>query len=90
MKEKFNDTWDEIKDAWRSSSQTEKIELQVSSLVAELKSKVNEFEKNSIKNDIKWIKSSVSDFERNSIKKDITKITASIKKIIRYFKKKKE
>ena len=89
MENELNDLWGEIKNAWRSSSQNQKIELQVSSLVAELKSKISEFEKKSINSDIKFIKSSISDFERNSIKRDITKITASIRKIIQYFKKKK-
>jgi hypothetical protein len=61
----------------------------MSELVAELKSKVSRFEKDSIARDIKTIKSSISQFEKDSITRDITKITASIKKIIRYFKKKK-
>ena len=90
MKEELNDLWDELKDVWRSSSRSEKIELQISGLVAELKSKVSQFEKDSIRSDIKTIKSSISQFEKDSIARDITKITASIKKIISYFKKKKE
>ncbi|HKJ81130.1 MAG TPA: hypothetical protein VJ954_03855 [Ignavibacteriaceae bacterium] len=89
MKEEFNDMWDELKDAWRSSSRSEKIEFQISGLVAELKSKVSQFEKDSIKSDIKFIKSSMSQFERDSIKNDLTKIKASINNIIGYFKKKK-
>ena len=87
MEEELNDLWGELKDVWRSSSQTEKIELQMSGLLAELKSKVSQFEKDSIRSDIKTIKASINQFERDSIKNDITKITASIKKIIHYFKK---
>ena len=90
MKEELNDFWDELKGVWRSSSRAEKIELQMSGLVAELKNKVSQFEKDSIRNDIKTIKTSISQFEKDSITRDITKITASIKKIIRYFKKNKE
>lgn len=62
----------------------------MSGLVAELKSKVSRFEKDLIAKDIKTINNSISQFERDSITRDLTKITASIKKIIRYFKKKKE
>ncbi len=80
----------ELKDVWRNSSQSEKIELQMSGLLAELKSKVSQFEKDSIKKDIKMIKSSTSQFEKDSIKRDVTNITTSIRKIIQYFKKKKE
>ena len=90
MKEELNDMWDELRGVWRSSSRTEEIELQMSGLVAELRSKVSQFEKDSIRSDIKTIKASISQFERDSITRDITKITASIKKIIRYFKRKKE
>lgn len=90
MEDELKDLWGEMKDVWNSSSQHEKIELRVSELVAELKSKVSRFEKKSIRSDIKFIKSSISDFEKNSINRDITKITTLIKQIIRYFKKKKE
>ncbi len=88
MEEELKDIWGELRDVWRSSSQSEKIELHMSGLLAELKSKVSRFEKDSIKKDIKTIKSSISQFEKDSIKKDITKITASIRKIIQYFKRK--
>jgi uncharacterized membrane protein YgaE (UPF0421/DUF939 family) len=90
MEEELKDIWGELKDVWRNSSQSEKIELQMSGLLAELKSKVSQFEKDSIKKDIKMIKSSTSQFEKDSIKRDVTNITTSIRKIIQYFKKKKE
>ena len=89
MEEEIKDLWGELKNVWRNSSQTEKIELQMSGLLAELKSRVSQFEKDSIRGDIKTIKASISQFEKVSIKNDITKITAPIKKIIHYFKKKK-
>ena len=87
MEKELKDLWGELKDAWKNSSQTEKIELQMSGLLAELKSKVSQFEKDSIRSDIKTIKTSISQFEKDSIKSDVTKITASIKKIIQFFKK---
>ena len=87
MEEELKDICGGLKDVWRSYSQTEKIELQMSGLIAELKSKVSQFEKDSIRIDIETIKASISQFEKDSIKSDIAKITASIKKIIRYLKK---
>ena len=97
MEKELNDLWGEIKDAWNSSSETTKIEMQISGLVAELNSKISRFEKESIKNDMNTIRASVnkfengvSQFEKDSIKRDLTIINNSIKKIISYFKKKKE
>ena len=56
-------------------TQTEKINIQMSSLIVELKSKSSQFEKDSIKRDIKTIKSMTSQFEKDSITKDLKKLT---------------
>lgn len=89
MEEEIKDLWQELKNVWENSSQAEKINFQMSSLIVELKSKVSQFEKDSIKRDIKTIKKLTSQFEKDSITKDIRKITSSIRKIIEHFKMKK-
>ena len=53
MEEEIKDLWNELKDVWKNSSQSEKINFQMSNLIVELKSKVSQFEKDSIKKDIK-------------------------------------
>ena len=89
MEEEINDLWNELKDVWKNSSRAEKINFQMSSLIVELKSKVSQFEKNSIKKDLRRINNLTSQFEKDSITNDIRRITSAIRKIIRYFKMKK-
>lgn len=87
--------WQDIKDTWNDQPQSEKINIQVSDLINEFKSKVSEFEKKSIKSDIAVLKlnwdktkrNSVSKFEKDSIKKDVKIISAFIKNIMDRFKK---
>lgn len=87
--------WQELKNTWNNQPQSEKINIQVSDLINEFKSKVSEFEKNSIKSDIaalklNWAKTkrnNVSKFEKDSIKKDVKIISALIKNIMDRFKK---
>ena len=80
-----NEVWQDLKVIWNNQPESKKINIQASNLILELKSKVSQFEKDSIKNDIKFIKSSVSQFEKDSIKKDFNIITKFIKKIIDKF-----
>ena len=89
LEQELKDIWTELKDVWKNSSQAEMINFQVSSLIVELKSKVSQFEKDSIAKDIRTIKNSISQFEKDSVTKDLGKITTSIRKIIQYFKTKK-
>ena len=87
--------WQDLKNTWNNQPQSEKINIQVSELTNEFKSKVSEFEKNSIKSDIatlklNWAKTkrnNVSQFEKDSIKKDIKIISTLIKNVIDRFKK---
>ena len=89
-------TWNDVKEIWGNSAKGAEINFQVSELINELKAKVSQFEKNSIKSDINQIKSSwlnakkkVSQFEKNSIKKDFSLITSFTQKLIAKFKSKK-
>tara|TARA_B110000881_G_C18527343_1_gene491004 strand:+ start:503 stop:793 length:291 start_codon:yes stop_codon:yes gene_type:complete len=87
--------WQDIKDTWNDQPQSEKINIQISQLVNEFKSKVSQFEKDSINSDVAALKvnwtttkrDNVSQFERDSIKKDINMISGFIKKVINSFKK---
>ncbi len=87
--------WQDIKDTWNDQPQSEKINIQVSQLINEFKSKVSKFEKDSINSDVaalkaNWTKTkrdNVSQFERDSIKKDINMISGFIKKVINRFKR---
>jgi|TARA_B110000259_G_scaffold105927_1_gene121520 hypothetical protein len=87
--------WQDIKDTWNDQPQSEKINIQISQLVNEFKSKVSQFEKDSINSDVAALKANwtttkrdnVSQFERDSIKKDINMISGFIKKVINSFKK---
>jgi len=86
-------SWKDVKEIWGNSSKGAKINFQVSELINELKGKMSQFEKDSIKSDINKIKSSwthekikVSQFEKDSIKKDLNIITSFIKKVIAKFK----
>ena len=89
--------WNDIKDIWSNSSKGAKINFQVTELIDELKGKISQFEKDSIKTDINKIKSTwahdkkkVSQFEKDSIKKDLNIITTLIKKLMAKFKSKNE
>ena len=84
-----------LKNTWNEQPQSEKINIQVSQLINEFKSKVSQFEKDSINSDIatlklNWAKTkrnNVSQFEKDSIKKDINIISEFIKKVINRFKR---
>ncbi|SFB54245.1 hypothetical protein [Algoriphagus aquimarinus] len=87
------ESWDEIKELWNNSAKGDEINFQFSTLISELKSKMSEFETNSIKSDITQIKSSwnqykekVSPFEKKSIASDLKMITEFIKKILQKMK----
>ncbi len=86
---KQKDIWKDIYDTWNKQPQSERINIQVSKLVDEFKSKISQFEKDSINKDLAFINSSVSNFEKESIKKDINLFTTLLKKIISKLKKKK-
>jgi len=89
--------WQDIKDTWNEQPQSEKINIQVSKLINEFKSKVSQFEKDSINSDIttlkaNWIQTKrekVSQFEKDFIKRDISIISKFIKKVITKFRIKK-
>ena len=88
--------WQELKEIWTNSSQTKEINIQMSRLLDELKGKVSQFEKDSIKSDVatlkvhwKKFKGMTSQFEKDSINKDLNTITALLKKFLNLFKKKK-
>ena len=90
-------TWKDVKEIWGNSSKGAKINFQVSELIIELKGKMSQFEKDSIKSNINKIKSSwahdkkkVSQFEKDSIKKDLNMITTLIKKLLAKFRSKNE
>ncbi len=69
MEEEIRDLWQELKNVWDSSSRTEKINFQMSNLIIELKSKVSQFEKDSITKDIIKITSSIKDIIKHSKRK---------------------
>jgi len=83
------DIWEDIKDIWNNQPQSEKINIQVSKLVAEFKSKISQFEKDSINKDLAFINSSISQFEKESIKRDLNLFSTLLKKLLAKLKKKK-
>ena len=90
-------SWKDVKEIWGNSSKGANINFQVSELINELKGKMSQFEKDSIKSDMNKIKSSwshdkkkVSQFEKDSIKKDLNVITNLIKKLVDKFRTKNE
>jgi len=94
-KQEQRESWQEIKDIWKNSSAGEKINFQISELINELKSKVSQFEKDSIKSDMIKVRSSwnqykgnVSQWEKDSVSKDLSKITVLIKKFLKKLKRK--
>ena len=54
--------WEELKEIWKNSSQTEKINFQISGLIDELKDKPSQFEKDSINKDVTKITALVKKF----------------------------
>lgn len=83
------DIWKDIKDTWNEQPQSEKINIQVSKLIEEFKSKISQFEKNSINKDLAFITTSISQFEKDSIKRDLNIISTFLKKVTSKLKKKK-
>ncbi|GAA4280060.1 hypothetical protein GCM10022260_04810 [Gaetbulibacter aestuarii] len=87
--------WQDIKNTWNEQPQSEKINIQVSQLINEFKSKISQFEKDSVNSDLATLKlnwdktkrNNVSPFEKNSIKKDIHIISKFIRKVINRFKR---
>ena len=86
--------WQEIKEIWTNSAQTKQINIQVTRLLDELKGKVSQFEKDSIKSDVAVLKTNwnrfkgmTSQFEKDSINKDLAIVTTLLKKFLKYFKK---
>ena len=57
-----NDIWQDLKEVWNNQPESEKINIQASNLILELKSKVSQFEKDSIRKDIKFIKKIIDKF----------------------------
>ena len=45
-----NEVWQDLKGVWNNQPESEKINIQLSNLILELKSKVSQLEKDSIKN----------------------------------------
>lgn len=90
------DAWKEVAEIWGNTAEGDKINFQFSELITELKDKMSQFEKRSIKSDLSKIKSSwneesnkISQFEKDSITKDVLKITRLIKKALQIFKLKR-
>ncbi|CAL2103115.1 protein of unknown function [Tenacibaculum sp. 190130A14a] len=65
------EVWEDIKNIWNTSADSKEINILMSELVIELKSKTSEFERNSIKKDVTFMKGAVSDFEKKSIQRDL-------------------
>ena len=57
--------WQDIKNTWNEQPQSEKINIQVSQLINEFKSKVSQFEKDSINSDIATLKLNWDKTKRN-------------------------
>jgi hypothetical protein len=84
-----NAIWQDIKDIWNEQPQSEKINIQVSKLIEEFKSKISKFEKDSIHKDLAFIISSITKFEKNSIKRDLNLFSKLLRKVTSKLKKKK-
>ena len=59
--------WQELKNTWNEQPQSEKINIQVSQLINEFKSKVSQFEKDSINSDIATLKLNWAKTKRNNV-----------------------
>ena len=82
LEQEQKEAWQELKEIWKNTSQGEKINIQFSRLLIELKGKMSQFEKDSIKSDVTKIKGTwsqykgnMSQFEKDSINKDVARIT---------------
>lgn len=82
--------WQELKDIWTNSSRTKQINFEISALLTELKTKVSQFEKNSIKSDINILKANwdqtkdkVSQFEKDTVKRDLQRFTKLLGKLFK-------
>ena len=89
--------WQELKEIWTNSAQTKQINIQMLSLLDELKGKVSQFEKDSIMSDVATLKanstqtkSKVSQFEKDAINRDLMKITRLLKRFLNLFKSDKQ
>ena len=87
--------WNELRDIWINSSQTCDIQVRMSDFLDEVKNKVSQFEKDSVKSDLATLKISwtefkgmVSQFEKDSVKKDLGIIVRLLNKFLNLFKKK--
>ena len=86
--------WQNIKETWSEQPQSEKINIHITQLINEFKSKVSQFEQDSINSDLAALKlnwsetksNKVSQFEKDSIKKDLAIISEFIRKVIHKFK----
>ena len=59
LEQKLNQIWQELKEIWKNSSRTEKINIQMSRLMIDLKGKVSQFKKDSFSRDITKVKKSL-------------------------------
>lgn len=59
LEQELKKVWQQLKERWKSSPQTEKIDSEVSTLMNELKGKISKFEKDSISRDITKITTSI-------------------------------
>ena len=79
--------WEDVKKTWNAQPESKRINIEVNQLMNTFKTKVSDFEKQSIENDLKNITTSISDFEKNSIQKDLKLMNDLIQKIKSFFKK---
>jgi hypothetical protein len=80
--------WEDIKKTWNAQPESKRINIEVNQLINTFKTKVSDFEKQSIENDLKNITASISDFEKNAIKRDLKFIVDLFQKIKSLFTKK--
>ena len=84
LDQELNEEWQKIKEMWKNSSQTKRINFEMSKLLNELKGKMSQFEKDAIRKDsakitasISQFSASISQFEKDSISRDLKMITAA-------------
>jgi hypothetical protein len=65
LKQELKKVWQKLKEIWKNSSRTEKINFQLSGLMNELKGKISQFEKDSISNDLTKIKTLIKKIINN-------------------------
>lgn len=73
--------WEDLKNTWNAQPESKRINIEVNQLINSFKTKVSDFEKQSIENDLKNITASISDFEKNAIKKDLKFIADLFQKV---------